>query len=171
MRFFLTFFLIAFSFKIYAQTANQTKLSPQTYFDCFSFDVPNNLTRASNPDLEKLTGMIIYRQVADSIDLTIKMKEAYTDLTFVKSIHESMATSFYKGTIQKSEFVTINEQNVLVFLMTGYWNGANTLSTWMKCFVVSKDITYQFLIRFPKEYKDYDNELLNKMVSSIKLCK
>lgn len=171
-RFFSFFLFTVFSFKGFTQSdTNQVKLLTQTYFNCFCLDLPNNLTRTSEAKTESWTNIVVYANENDSVDVMIRKKKENPDLKDIKQLGENMATSFYNGTVQRSEFVTINGQNVLVFLMTGYWNGTKTLSTWLKCFVISNGSMYQFLIRFPKDYKKYDSEMLNKMINSIRVCK
>jgi hypothetical protein len=166
------FIFTLFSFDVFAQSdSSHVKLLTQTYFNCFSFDLPNNLTRTSEADIESSTNIIVYANEKDSIDVMIRMKKANADLRDIKELGETMASSAYNGTVQRSEFVKVDGQSVLVFLMTGYWNGAKTPSTWLKCFVVSNGSMYQFLIRFPNGYKKYNQEILNNIIHSVKVCK
>lgn len=156
-----------------AQTSdkNAVTLFRQTFFNCFTFDLPDNLTRTSEPMAEKAYDIIVYDNEKDSVDVSIRRKKEGASLDDAKKLAESMAASFYNGTIQKSEIRKINGQDVLVFLMTGHWNGAAELSTWLKCLVISKGFMYQFLIRFPKNYAKYPEDMLNKMINSISVCK
>ncbi|MDO6432639.1 hypothetical protein Q4E93_18685 [Flavitalea sp. BT771] len=156
-----------------AQTSDKkvVTLSRQTFFNCFTFDLPDNLTRTSEPKAEKAYEIIVYDNEKDSVDVMIRRKKEGASLDEAKQLGESMAASFYNGTIQKNEIRKINGQDVLVFLMTGHWNGAAELSTWLKCLVISKGFMYQFLIRFPKNYAKYPEDTLNKIINSISVCK
>lgn len=155
-----------------AQAASKSvKLITNTYFKCFTFDLPDNLKRTSEAKIEESTNIVVYANDKDNVDVMIRLKKEMADLKDIKELHENMATSFYNGTILRSEFVNVAGQNVFVFLMTGHWNGDKKLTTWLKCFVASKDITYQFLIHYPKDYKKYDSGVLNKIIGSIRLCK
>jgi len=155
------YFFTFLSFRTFAQRSDTTqlKLVTQTYFNCFTFALPNNLTRTSDPADESWTKIIVYANDKDSIDVMIRQKVESAKLVDIKKLGETMATSFYNGVIQKSEIQSINGKDVLVLLMTGHWNGAKTQSTWLKCFIASHGLTYQFLIRFPKDYKKYSLEI------------
>ena len=96
----LTFFCLTSN----AQIANSKfNLTSETYFQCFSFLLPNNLTRKSHTDNENKFNIIVYENEKDSIDVMIRKKEANTDLKSLKELGESMATSFYNGKVDKSE--------------------------------------------------------------------
>src|SRR6185295_15157456 len=73
----LTFFCLTSN----AQIANSKfNLTSETYFQCFSFLLPNNLTRKSHTDNENKFNIIVYENEKDSIDVMIRKKEANTDL-------------------------------------------------------------------------------------------
>lgn len=165
--------LLFAAMNVSGQTSNKkaVTLSRQTFFNCFTFDLPDNLTRTSEPKAEQTYDIIVYDNEKDSVDVTIRRKKEGASLDEAKKLAGSMAGSVYNGTIQKNEIRKINGQDVLVFLMTGHWNGAAELSTWLKCFVISKGFMYQFQIKFPKNYAKYPEDILNKMISSISVCK
>jgi hypothetical protein len=164
--------LVTSSLSAISQTSdtNQVKLLTNKYFRCFTFDLPDNLTRTSEAKTESWSHIVVYNNVKDSVHVMIRMKKVPGSLNDIKELHES-STSFYSGKIQRSEVKNINGQDVLVFLMTGYWNGAKAQSTWLKCFVISKNSLFQFLIRFPKNYEKYPADLLEGVINSIKVCK
>jgi hypothetical protein len=165
--------LTLLSADVFAQTSDttQVKLVTQTYFNCFTFDLPNNLTRTSDPEGESWTKIVNYSNDKDSISVTIQQQSGSANLIDIQKSDETTATSSYSGTVQKSEIENINGKELLLFLMTGFWNGANTPSKWLKCVVTSHGLTYQLLIRFPKDYKNYSDKILNQVINSIIVCK
>ena len=166
-------FLVILSFKVFAQTNDSTQLNltTQKFFNCFTFDLPNNLIRTTDPEGESWTKVINYANAKDSVDLTIRQQYGSSNLNEMKKLNENKATSSYNIKMLKNEIENINGKDVLVFLMVGNWNGAKTQSKWLNCFVSSNNLTYQFLFKFPNNCKSYTDELLNEMTKSIKVCK
>lgn len=165
-----TLFVISFAPDQYSIDSSAViGLTTKTFFDCLTLDLPNNLTHTSQLGDEKMFDIVGYKNLKDGVSVSIrKVKEK--DLNDIKALHETMGTSFYKGKVKTSEFRTINGKEVLVFQMRGYWNGEKEETEWIKCFSISKNSMYQFLIQYPVNYKKYSDDLLNRVVSSIKVC-
>ena len=97
-------------------------LIEKTLFGEMTLLIPERLWKKEKEDLYEVLQLIPLSSEDDKVLMQIRKKEG-ANLAGYKKLSETMASTFYKGEIHVSEYRTINEREVYVFEMTGYWNG------------------------------------------------
>ncbi|HYF01990.1 MAG TPA: hypothetical protein VEC36_01330 [Patescibacteria group bacterium] len=172
-KYILAFCISLFTLPCFAQTADRVSvnLKTETFYECFTLSLPDNLKRRSIPSLEEITDIIQYSDDEDSVNVKITKREGVLGLHYAQQLSEPMAVSFYKGTIQRSEIAEVNGHPVYFFLMTGYWNDDEFQSVMARGYLESNGATFNFLVRFPISYTKYNDELIANIFNSVKICR
>jgi len=131
--------------------------------------IPASLVGDRNQELEEAFETSLLKSEDETVSFDIKMKGGETNLKRIKNVHESMAESFYKGRVHRSEISKKNGKEFYVFEMTGYWNGSSTKESWVKFFTVSGDLLYQCLIRFPEADRIPTEKYRQEIVESLEI--
>jgi len=145
------------------------QLAEKTFFDKMTLLIPTNYSKTGNEAAGDKFDIVSIENSNETVWFYIRKKSGENNLDIVKDVHESMASSFYKGEIHKSEFKTINNRKVYVFEMTGYWNGSTTKESWVKFFTVDNNNLYQCLIKFPEKDRILTQNIRDKIIESLKL--
>ncbi len=145
------------------------KLIEKRFFNKMKLLIPTSYSRTGNETAGDIFDIISFENASKTVWFYIRKKSGESDLNTVKGVHESMATSFYKGEIHKSEFRKIGDRTIYVIEMTGYWNGSATKESWTKFFTVDKDDLYQCLIKYPEEDRIPTQNIRDRIISSLKL--
>lgn len=183
MKFKVLTILIMFALFGYVNAQNTEKsLSPNDklveniFFDKMKLSLPSSLQRVGDKDAQKaseMLGFATFESTEQTTKVTIRKKKgegARLGLDLVKMLSESMAKS-YKGEIHTSEIKYINDREVYIFEMTGFWNDSEIKESWIKFFTISNNDLYQCLIRYPEGERKETTELRKDIVNSLAIIK
>ncbi|MBI3220028.1 MAG: hypothetical protein HYZ44_10980 [Bacteroidetes bacterium] len=145
------------------------ELIEKKFFNKMILLIPKSYSRTGNKAVGEMFDIISFENASETVWFYIRKKSGEGNLDVAKTVHESMATSLYKGEIHKSEFRKINNRTVYIFEMTGYWNGSSTKESWTKIFTVDNGDLYQCLIKYPEKDRIPTQNIRDKIIASFKI--